>query len=84
MTSALKKEEPPDSRDVQYLNTLITAVAHDRVNRTGIPRMHFTLKSHTVCGSVDTPQAMEILCLDNLLQQKCLFLVSNGFFSVKM
>lgn len=78
MEGALKRN-PPSKRDVQYMNMLITVVLQDLVNRTRIPMMHCTLKSHTVCRSVDTPQAMEFLCLDNLLQHKCLYIVSNEF-----
>lgn len=55
----------------------ITAVLQDLVNH--IPMMHCTLKSQTVCSGADTSQAMEFLCIDILLQQKCLYLVSNGF-----
>lgn len=65
----------------------ITVLLQDLVNRIRIPMMHCAPKSHTVCRSVDTSQAVEFLCLDILLQQKCLYLVSNGFsgfFSVKM
>lgn len=53
----------------------ITAVLQDLVNH--IPMMHCTLKSQTVCSDADTSQAMEFLCIDILLQQKCLYLVSN-------
>lgn len=83
MTGALKKE-PPNKGDVHCLNMFITVVLQDLVHRTRIPMMSFTLKSHTVCRSIDTPQAMEFLCLDNLLQQKCSYIVSYGFLSVKM
>lgn len=88
MEGCLKNDPPPKLERctvcVQYVNMFITVVSQDLVNQTRIPMMPCGLKSHTVCRCVDILQAMEFLCLDNLLQQKCLYLVSYGFLSVIM
>jgi len=78
MEGALKRN--PDIREM-YLNMFVKVIFQELVIRTRIPMMHYTLKSRTVCRSINTPSNRGVPVY---FKQKCSYLVSYGFLSVKM